>query len=139
MSDDKKKDTAGLTGMEIEAEAAAKLEEEAKAEGDVGVYTHVFKKPFVYQGKSYDALTFNWDTLTGADSLAIEGEMLHHGKTLVVPAFSGDYLIGMAARACTERSETGRRVVGTDLIKALPLTDFSRICGKARSFLLRAE
>lgn len=139
MSKELKVTAIDTSDLETAADAAAQLEEEAKAEGDVGVYTHIFKKPYVYQGRTYETLTFHWETLTGADSLAIEGDMLRHGKTLVTPAFSGDYLTGMAARACTERNENGGRVVGTDMIKALPLTDFSKICGRARSFLLRAE
>ena len=83
-------------------------------------------------------MTFDFDALTGNDSLAIENEMLAHGKTLVLPAYTGEYLTGMAARACTERSADGKRVVGTDTIRALPLGDFQAICGRSRTFLLRA-
>lgn len=139
MSNDFNMSATDTSDLESAAGAAAKLEEEAKTADDIGRYTHAFKKPFTYGGRTYEALTFHWEALTGADSLAIEGEMLLHGKTLVTPAFSGDYLTGMAARACTERGETGGRVVGTDVIKALPLSDFSKICGRARTFLLRAE
>lgn len=139
MSKELKVTATDTSDLESAAEAAAQLEEEAKMADDTGHYTHAFKKPFTYGGRTYETLTFHWEALTGADSLAIEGDMLRHGKTLVTPAFSGDYLTGMAARACTERNENGGRVVGTDMIKALPLTDFSKICGRARSFLLRAE
>ena len=38
-------------------------------------YTLKFKKPFEYDGQSYTELTFNWDALTGEDSLAIEAEL----------------------------------------------------------------
>ena len=123
-------------------EMAAKAAEEAvKAAGgnvDIGTYTHTFKRPFSYNGNTFDSMTFDFDALTGNDSLAIENEMLAHGKTLVLPAYTGEYLTGMAARACTERSADGKRIVGTDTIRALPLGDFQAICGRARTFLLRA-
>ena len=73
------------------AEAAEKLEQEAKrADADYSSYTHVFQPPFIYEGRTYDTLTFNWDTLTGKDSLAIEAEMMLKGKTLILPAYTGE-------------------------------------------------
>jgi hypothetical protein len=130
---------AELTGVEEMAAAAEKIEEEAKAASTgSGSYTHVFRKPFAYEGRTYEELTFDWDGLTGNDSLAIEKEVTSRGQTLVVPAYTGTYLVGMAARACTERDDNGRRVVGTDTIRAMPLGDFQRICNRARNFLLRS-
>ncbi|RGE66688.1 hypothetical protein [Anaerotruncus colihominis] len=121
------------------AEAAEKLEQEAKrADADYSSYTHVFQPPFIYEGRTYDTLTFNWDTLTGKDSLAIEAEMMLKGKTLILPAYTGEYLVGMAARACTCRDDSGNRTVSTNTICALPLKDFQAICNRARNFLLRA-
>ena len=78
------------------AAAAEELEREAKAGNDITTYTHRFSSPFTFHSitedaikdTTVDALTFNWGTLTGADYLAIEDEVLMHGKTLVVPAFS---------------------------------------------------
>lgn len=135
---DTKKPQADVGPIEAAAQAAEALEKAAGLENSIGVYTHNFKKPFSYAGKTFDTLTFNWEGLTGNDSLAIENEILSKGKTLVVPAYTGEYLTGMAARACTERDEKGARVVGTDTIRALPLGDFQTICGRARTFLLRA-
>ena len=86
-------------------------------------YTLKFKKPFEYDGQSYTELTFNWDALTGEDSLAIEA---------VSPTFSGEYLVRMAAKACTPP-------VGQDLLRALPISDYNRIRSAARSFLLSTE
>lgn len=82
--------------------AAMALEEAAKQEPDVRTYVHTFEQPFVWEGKSYDKLTFQWDVLTGADHLEIENELLAQGKTLVVPEYTGGYLLGIAARACAE-------------------------------------
>lgn len=102
-------------------------EQEATASADA--YTHVFATPFEYEGKTYEELTFDWNKLTGNDSLKIEAEIQALGKALIAPEFSGDYLARMAARSCTVR-------VGVDMIMALPIGDFNRIRNKARSFLL---
>lgn len=95
-----------------------------------GVYVHEFSKPFTYEGKTYEKLTFNWYMLTGNDSLAIENELQSLGKAIIMPEFSGDYLVRMASRACTEN-------IGADVILAMPLGDYNAIRGKARSFLIR--
>ena len=133
-----KKQTNPELAAEQAADTAMEQEQAAKQETDVGSYTHLFSTPFSYEGKTYETLTFRWDTLTGRDSLAIKNELLTHGKTLVLPAYTGEYLVGMAVRACTERDAKGNRVVDTKLIQSLPLTDFQTICGRARTFLLRA-
>jgi hypothetical protein len=92
----------------------------------------MFRKPFVWQGVEYEKLSFDWDKLTGNDSLAVEREMQSLGIPLVVPAFSGDYLIRMAARACTTR-------IGADAFGAMSLPDHHKIRNAARSFLLQSE
>lgn len=122
-----------------EAEAAAALEREAKAGADTSLYVHTFHQPFEYRGKTYDTLTFDWGTLTGADHLAIENEIVRQGKTLVMPEFSSEFLCCMAARACTERNEEGFRVISAEMLRALPMREFQSICKRARRFLLRAE
>ncbi len=120
------------------AEEAAEAEEEARREGDAGAYTHVFSRPFVYQGHTFEKLTFNWDGLTGADHTAIENEILMRGRTLVTPAFTSEFLYRMAIRACTDRDDNGMRVLDAGAMQAMPMRDFQAICVKARSFLLRA-
>lgn len=140
MSDSKQGESDSIEDKVIDmAEAAASIEEQAKAAGvGTGTYTHLFRSPFSYAGKTYEELTFDWESLTGDDSLAIEGEVNSKGKTLVIPAYTGEYLVGMAARACTARDENGRRVIGSDTIRAMPLGDFQKICNRARNFLLRS-
>ncbi len=106
---------------------------EKEAKKATGRYVHKFAAPFEYQGKTYDALEFDFAKLTGRDSLAIEDECeAVLGKAVIVPALSGQYLVRMAARACTEK-------IGSDVIMALPLTDFTRIQTAARNFLLKQE
>ncbi len=117
------------------AEAAVAIEQAAQNETDNYVYAHALSKPFQWEGKTYDKLTFHWGTLTGADHLEIEFEMLKQGKTLVVPEFTGEYLCGMAVRACDELrniAPPSRK----NAMKKLPLKDFSAICKVARHFLM---
>lgn len=120
------------------ASAAAEKEAAARREPDAGTYTHTLSRPIQWEGKTYEQLTFRWETLTGADHLAIERELLVAGITLVVPAFTGDYLCGMAVRACGELREIALPS-RMSFMRALPLREFSAICDKARSFLLRSE
>lgn len=95
-------------------------------------YTLVFRKPFEYNGKTFTELTFDWDGLTGRDALAIENEMQRLGKALVVPAFSGEYLIRMAAKACTEK-------IGADAFEGMAILEYNKVRNAARSFLLKTE
>lgn len=92
-------------------------------------YVHKLKTPFTFEEKTYESLTFNWGSLTGSDSLAIEAEVVAKGMALITPEFSGEYLVRMASRACSEP-------LGSDAIMALPIADFNKIRSKARSFLL---
>lgn len=133
MNEDKK-----ITTVKDAAEQAEKLEETANTEEDIGTYTHVFKKPFTHEGRTYEKLTFYWDGLSGKDSVAIERELLGRGLTTVLAEFTPEYLAAMAARACTYRNDDGFRTVTADTLYAMPIREFRRICGAARSFLLRA-
>ncbi len=128
-----------MAGVEEDAEAAEREAEEAKREKDLGSYTHTFKKPFVWKERTFDSLTFDWTSLTGRDHLAIEGSILMKGRTLISPAFTGDFLAGMAVRACTERNEKGKRIIDELALMDMPIEDFQAITRKARSFLLHAE
>lgn len=131
---DKKK----ITTLEDTAEQADALDAEVKAEDDIGKYTHIFKKPFTHEGRTYKKLTFHWDGLSGKDSVAIERELLGRGLTTVIAEFTPEYLASMAARACTYRNDDGFRTITTDVLYAMPIREFRQICGAARSFLLRA-
>ena len=126
MSDEKK--TTTITDAAAQAE---QLEKEAQAQKGLYTYTHVFQEPFTYQGMTYEKLTFNWKTLSGKDSAAIERELLNRNVTTVVAEFTPEYLTAMAARACPAMA---RRRCGYEL----PLPEFRAICLAARSFLLRS-
>ncbi|MBR2131393.1 MAG: hypothetical protein IJ955_02450 [Oscillospiraceae bacterium] len=125
--------------MEDAVNAAEAQAEAAKKEPDAGSYTHVFAAPFSYEGETYEQLTFQWDSLTGKDSMDIERDLRMKGLTVVVAEYTPEYLTSMAARACTYRDSNGKRTVSMFTLQALPLRDFRAICGQARRFLQRAE
>lgn len=102
--------------------------EEAKTSEDA--VTIKLIEPVTYNGKNYESLSFNFKKLKGSDALAIESELERIGKATMVPAFSGEYIIRMLARACTE-------VVGDDLFRALSLNDYEKVKSQARNFLLK--
>lgn len=138
MSDKIKTDAIDLSdSVEDMAKAAVEIEKAAKKNAaNLNKYTHVFKKPFVYEGVTYESLTFDWASLTGKDDLEIETEVNKAGKTLTVRAYTGTYLTAMAARACTFRDEEGKRCVSSFTIQAMPITEAIKIKNKARDFLL---
>lgn len=125
---------------EINMDAVPEEEYEAaikEAENSRDVYKLVFQKPFVFEEESFDSLTFDFGSLTAADSLAIEREVAALGQTVITPEFSGEYLIRMAVRACTDRRKDGRKL-GVDAFMTMPIKAFARIRREARSFLLNA-
>ena len=100
------------------------------------------KRPFTFEGQTFDELNFDFEGLTGDDALAIEDELQAIGKPTISPTFSGQFLVRMAARACTNTiiDASGRpRRIGDDALRALPIFEFNRVRGKARSFLLASE
>lgn len=113
---------------ETELEAAR---EEAR-KSNVALFEIEFKKPVKYDGKEYSKLSFDFEKLTGRDGLAIEEELQMMNKAVIVPALSGEYLVRMAARACTEK-------VGADIFDYMSLKDYNRIRSAARSFLILSE
>lgn len=138
MSSEKDKVVAIVGEEDTTAADAAAVESMAKAEQDESVYIHTFNPPLLFQGITHESLAFDWGALTGADHLAIENDLLKQGKTLVMPEFTGEFLWGMAVRACHDRTPDGLRALAPDAMKALPLRDFQTICKRARAFLLRA-
>jgi len=123
MANDNKTNTPAVDPEELVA-----AEREAETGGNT--YTHKFTKPFEYMGKEHRELRFDWDSLTGADDLAIEAEMQALGKAVVAPEFSGEYQIRMAAKACAE-------AINADAFKFMSFYDARKIKKAARSFLLK--
>lgn len=83
-----------------------------------------------------EQLDFDFGSLTGMDTLAIEAELNHRLKNLMYPHLSWEFMTLMAVRACTTRDANDMRVVDEKFLKALPMRDYNRIMGAARNFLL---
>lgn len=113
-----------------ENELETALEEARKS--NVTLFEIQFKKPVTYNGKEYSELSFDFEKLTGRDGLAIEEELQMMNRAVIVPALSGEYLVRMAARACTEK-------IGADIFDYMPIKDYNRIRSAARSFLILSE
>ena len=56
---------------------------EAQAKKSEGNYTLKLKKPFTYEGQTFDELNFDFEGLTGDDALAIEDELQAIGKPTI--------------------------------------------------------
>ena len=121
-------DTSNITKMD--REELEKAKEEAKKADDLFVLK--FKKPFTYESVDYDELEFDFDGLTGNDSLEVEKELARQGTQVAVPAFSGEYIIRIAARACTTP-------IGSDAFRLMSLKDYNRVRAKVRNFLMASE
>ena len=120
------KNTTAVDETELEA-----AREEAR-KSNVALFEIEFKNPVKYNGKEYSKLSFDFEKLTGRDGLAIEEELQMMNKAVIVPALSGEYLVRMAAKACTEN-------VGADIFDYMPIKDYNRIRSAARSFLILSE
>lgn len=102
---------------------------EKQDESAVGVYVHKFKKPFTFEGRTYEELTFDFESMTGRDASAIENELRAMGHPVLVAAFDGEYLARMCVRACTES-------IGIDAFKEMSIRDYDKIRIAARGFLV---
>ena len=121
------------TDEQAQAEA---LEKEQSAQPDPELYTHKLARPFTYENKTVEQLDFDFCSLTGMDTLAIEAELYHRLLYLMYPHLSWEFMTLMAVRACTTRVANALRVVDENVLKALPMRDYNRIMGAARNFLL---
>lgn len=117
-----------ITGMQEEELEQAK----AEAKNAENLFTLKLKKPLTYNGSDYEELSFDFDGLTGRDSLDVERELSLRGIQVAVPAFSGEYIIRIAAKACTSP-------VGSDAFERMSLKDYNRLRSKVRNFLMGSE
>lgn len=119
----------GIDEEELNAAQAA-AEKEALSETR---QTVKLKKKLEYMGKTYTELHFDFDELTGQDSLDVENEIERRtGGTVVVPAINIEYLTCISAKACEEP-------IGRDALLSLNLADFNHIRNLARNFMLRSD
>lgn len=121
--------------MAEERRNQAVTEAEIKAMQDEmsrGQFTHEFKKAVEHGGKTYAALHFDFEKVTGRDCRLIERELLAKGIHVFSRELNSDYLVLFAVRGCQES-------IGEDFFDAIPARDFNAIMKRVQSFLLRAE
>jgi len=117
-----------INGMQEEELEQAK----AEAKNAENLFKLKLKKPLSYEGTDYTELSFDFDNRTGRDSLDVERELAMRAIQVAVPAFSGEYIIRIAAKACTSP-------LGSDAFEAMSLRDYNRLRGKVRNFLMASE
>lgn len=105
---------------------------EEQEEMGAGIYVHVFTKPFQWEGKVYGSLTFDFESLTGRDTLAVERELAAKNIFTVVRSLNIEFQMRIAARACTSP-------IGTDMLESMPIKDFEKIMNRVRAFFAAAE
>lgn len=104
------------------------LREEARS------YTHEFARPFTYNGNTVEKLTFQWDRLTGRDSISIDRELSASTGGQGVPNFGREHMALIAIRACLDRDANDMRMVDKGFMDALPIVDFEEITAMGRLF-----
>lgn len=114
------------------ADIFAVAEKQDEATANSGVFTLHLAKPLVHEGQTYTDLTFDFDSLSGSDSLAIERELQMLGHTVIVANFDSEYLVRVCAKACPEN-------LGVDALGKISLRDFNRLRNTVRGFLSRKE
>lgn len=89
------------------------------------------RKPLEYTGKTYEKITFDFESLTGKDAYDVQMEMAMKKQGAVIPgaeALNTNYLLGLACKACCEP-------VGADGFMTLNLRDYNKILETVRVFL----
>lgn len=107
-------------------------EDKKNAAIDYAAFVMQLARPLVHDEKTYTELTFNFEDLSGNDSLAIERELQMLGHTVIVANFDSEYLIRVCVKACTEK-------LGLDALGKLSIRDFNRLRNTVRGFLSRKE
>lgn len=90
------------------------------------------KKPLEYNGKTYESLSFDFESLEGDDAMNAEDEMIRKGQVIAIvnETFNTRFLLYAAARACKEP-------IGVDAFKHMYIKDYLAIKGTVRNFFLK--
>ena len=73
--------------------AVAEDQDKKNAAIDYAAFVMQLARPLVHDEKTYTELTFNFEDLSGNDSLAIERELQMLGHTVIVANFDSEYLM----------------------------------------------
>ena len=127
------KNAQGIDEEELTAAQEEAENDDAQKTVDTGKRIVILKRPIERMGTVYKELHFDFEKLTGKDSLEVEDEIEKTTHlTVVAPALNLEYLIRISARACDEP-------IGRDDILNMGLSDFNHIRNMARNFMLRSD
>lgn len=118
-----KKENNEIAPTDVVGSDAALLEENVSS-----LYKHKLSRSIEYEGVTYEELSFDFDSLTGGDSLDIENEIAAKGRLLIVKTSDAEYLSRMCARACVQKVDVG-------IFRVMPVKDYNRIMNTAKRFL----
>lgn len=117
--------------MEKEVFSKQKEETEAPGQEEDNKYLVVFKKPFTFEGKTYENVDLSGlEDLKAADMIAINKIIERGGTVNVLPEMSVEYACLFAGRAC------GKPV---EFFKALPPKEAIKIKNRVTSFLFSED
>lgn len=116
---------------DLDHEEDLQVGETSAMEADVtdGVYVHTFSKPVVFEDKTVESLTFNFEKLTGRDVRMVSRELKAAGQVVLMKSVDDDFLTRFAARAIEEKG------IDVDIFDVIPTKDFNKIVSVARRFL----
>lgn len=106
------------------------VDEEERAFLETGVFIYKFKKPFSWEGCTYNEMRFDFGSLSGIDLKEIEREMASEGRIAFSPIYSDTYLLGIAARAAG---------VHPSVIEHIPIKAAMEIRERTRSFFMQKD
>lgn len=113
----------GTAGIQVESGQAAEAEKKHSEN------FHKFKKPFVFEGKTFDGIELDFSPLTGADMIESAKQFNAKGNFAVLPAYDVGFCAILAAKAAGKPAQ---------FIESLPLDEFSQVTGKVTRFLTQA-
>lgn len=136
MSDIKNAENKELAAVaeEYGSEMSAVVEAEANPDVSVVPYTIKLRRPVHYDGQEIAELHFDFDSLTGQDSREVQRELNRKGISVLVQSVTEEFMRPMAARACTDELNDGRKI-GADIFDLMAVGDVNRILARLRRFL----
>lgn len=88
---------------------------------------HKFAKPYNFEGKDYESISFDLDALTGRDIAAAKREFAAAGNFSAVPAADSEFCALVLARACKQPKE---------FFDGLPAKEYCALTQQVTNFLL---
>lgn len=93
-----------------------------------------FAKPIEFEGKTYNELTLDLDSITGNDLEMAEHQFIAQNPEIAAQTPLKELSKGFQAIVAAKAAK-----VPVELIKALPAREYSRITMKVQTFLLKGE